>query len=83
MSIFTDFDNNRTICECDHCHAQAVTTRADGVVAENWRTGQFLLDVSMTEILNIPLCFCPACQPTIQSIDRTNLVIGKLEAPEA
>lgn len=69
MAIYLDEENNQTICECDICGVRDATTWANGVVCENWGTGHLWLDVSLTEQVQKPLCFCPSCSGLVMHPD--------------
>ena len=63
--IYVDQQAGMTVCSCDRCgviHATEVTT---GVVPDGWLTGQFLLDVSLSEQRQTPICFCLECREAI------------------
>lgn len=61
MGILLDFENGVTSCTCDRCKSGFVVDNLSGRVPDGWGTGQLWLDVSLSEIRQVPLCFCADC----------------------
>lgn len=62
MPIYSDVDTDSTVCICDCCSAEQRTAKANGVVPADWGTGQLWIDISLSDIKNMPLCFCATCK---------------------
>jgi len=71
--IYLDTASNQTICQCDRCNIVEATSIANGVVVEGWTTGQFWLDISLTEQKQIPLCFCTLCAPEMKAVNSIQI----------
>ncbi|SDL37413.1 hypothetical protein [Paracoccus chinensis] len=71
--IYLDKPGGQTICVCDRCGLTNATDTANGVVVEGWMTGQLWLDISLAEQRQTPLCFCPACAPTMHAATRIQI----------
>ena len=74
--IYIDKDSDQTVCVCDRCALTVATSRANGVVAEGWMTGNLWLDISLTEQRQTPLCFCPDCAPVIRAAEVIQMSAG-------
>jgi hypothetical protein len=73
MSIYLDNEQNRTICICNSCGTTAETETANGVVQAGWGTGQLWIDLSLSNIRQAAICFCPECWSSI--IEATSYAV--------
>ena len=78
MSIYLDTANQQTVVVCDKCKAREVTTVMDGVVPHGWLTGQLWLDISLSQIKQIPLCFCQSCRDRMLEVEPQTVTVSDL-----
>ena len=67
MSIHRD--GSVLLAQCDTCGVIEEVKDDRGRLPPAWATGQLWIDLSMSEQRQIPLCFCPACAPSVTSPD--------------
>jgi hypothetical protein len=64
----------KAIATCDACGISVQINPATGIVPAEWMTGQLWLDLSLSQQMQRPLCFCQNCKPGIP--DSLQFVVG-------
>lgn len=82
MTIYNDTENDKTIFTCDSCGSVGQNDRANGVIDDDWMTGQLWIDESLSKQTQIPLCFCPDCSRLMLSRTGVTLTFSQAEETE-
>lgn len=61
MTIMLDNENGLTILSCDGCGMVKTKSPADGVVPDDWISGQIWIDLDLSRQRQVPICFCKEC----------------------